>query len=385
MSNIKRSLISKIVIIITFCFVLYLLLPTAISDWTTEGPTWENTTFDNTTTNWDDNGEITLLSLYSDEYNTGSLDTSKWWWVRENSGAWIMGDTYIQINSTNTDMYEGTQTAPILLQNISNEDMTIITNISSTPDADYEGGGLIFYADDDNFVSFMYFYENGNRAFILKKEDNNVQAYNISDPISPADPIYLKLVKNNNDYLAYYSDDRATWTYFDSYSITDTMTDVGLTAYSASSADPEPFKFDWFMTSNFTRNGNVTVSHNAGASNVVSGYNIQLTTPTNTNISLTYADNDTSAERELGLGIPANDGWINGTISGDLYQYADLILTLYGNSTLTPIIESVTLQTSSTTIADPTNLTNTTGDFWVNYTWNITSDADYTEVMIHEE
>lgn len=342
-------------------------------------------TYYNVTTNWDDDSYVTILGLYGDEFDNGTLDEDKWWWVRESPSSWTMGDTYIQINSTNTDLNQDIETAPILLQNISNDDLIIITNLLSAPDANYEGGGLIFYADDDNFVAFMYFYANGNYQVIMKKEDNNVQVYEISSDLGSTSPIYLKLVKTGTTYTSYYSSDRSSWTQHYQYEISDTMTDAGILAYGAGSADPEPFMFNYFMTDNFTREGNYTVTHDAGVDNAVIGYNINLSTPDNTNISLFYGNNDTSEERLLGSGLVDVNGWINSTISGELYQDAQLILTLFGNHTNTPIIQNVTLVTDVIIPEDPANLTNATGAYWVNFTWDSATDADLWQVMIYEE
>jgi len=87
---------------------------------------------------------------------------------------------------------------------------------------------------------------------------------------------------------------------------------------------------------NHLSSGNITHWYDAGTGNVVSGYNISVITPANTNYTITQRQNDTSNNTVLGTALVATDGWINGTISGTKYQYTDIILTAYSNGTSTP-------------------------------------------------
>lgn len=199
-------------------------------------------------------GVIVLLLLVhgvnaspqSDEFNSGSLETGLWHWVREDSSAWIAGSSYIQINCTNTDMDASIQTAPLLLQNTTNINQTISTKISSNPDDIYEGGGLLFYADDDNYISVQYYNTSTTSRVIIKKEDNNVLSYEYNDT-ELMSPTYLRINKTENDYTGYYSVDGITWMAVGvTYTISDIMIDVGITSYGAPSTDPEPFLFDYF-------------------------------------------------------------------------------------------------------------------------------------------
>lgn len=336
---------------------------------------WQNTTLDNCTTGWNDNDTITLLGAYSDEFNNGTLDTANWFWIRENATQWVMGDTYIQINSTPTDMYQSTQTAPLLLRNVSSDNMSIVANVSGAPDADYEGGGLIFYADDDNFVSMMYYYGTGGTKVILKKEDNNVQEYT-SAVIGATDPIYLKITKVGNNYTGYYSANRTTWVELHEYTIADTMTDAGILAYGSASSDPEPFQFDFFMTDLFST-GNTTHWYDAGTDNRTYQIGVNATTPANTNYTVWVADNGTEAYTQISGGALSGSNVLN---IDTRYQNTDVQIRMNGVLGITPELYEVEFYTRPI----PVTIANETGQHWINYTWtNVSGNVSY-EVYVYE-
>ncbi|NJD51692.1 MAG: hypothetical protein FIB07_02375 [Candidatus Methanoperedens sp.] len=138
---------------------------------------------------------------YNDEFNTGMLDTMRWHWIRESPSNWSMTGTSFQMNVTNGTNIDDA-TAPLLLQDITDNNLSIITKLSAIPTTNYEGGGLIFYSDDNNFVDFEYYTANGFKYLILKKEENNIPAYNTPVKITSY-PIYLMLNKTGTSYTAF--------------------------------------------------------------------------------------------------------------------------------------------------------------------------------------
>jgi hypothetical protein len=80
------------------------------------------------TSNWSDSGELTIMSPQSDEFDSGALDTDKWYWERENVSNWFISTTpdptyggYLRMNTTDSDLYLGAASNPMLLQNVSND------------------------------------------------------------------------------------------------------------------------------------------------------------------------------------------------------------------------------------------------------------------------
>src|SRR5690606_22281806 len=94
-----------------------------------------------------------------DEFDGDALDTCRWSIVREDPTGYRVADGSLQIDTTPTDIY-GTDNRPvpnIVLQDQPGDEWTIETVVDgSALDRQYQQGGLIVYADDDNYVKFDY-------------------------------------------------------------------------------------------------------------------------------------------------------------------------------------------------------------------------------------
>lgn len=90
-------------------------------------------------------GKISLLSIlllsqvalasydtkYNDEFDSGMLDT-RWHWIRESPSNWSMTGTSFQMNVTNGTNIDDA-TSPLLLQDITDNNLSIITKLSAIP------------------------------------------------------------------------------------------------------------------------------------------------------------------------------------------------------------------------------------------------------------
>jgi len=122
-----------------------------------------------------------------------------------------------------------------------------------------------------------------------------------------------------------------------------------------------------------SESGNFTSTHNWTDGNVTGSIIANITTPDNTNYSIYY--------RESGIGdysLLASNQSGNGTFNiTTKYQNTDARVQLFGNGTVSPEIEKLTLQgeePEAPPITEympptPTNLSQTNGSSWVNYTW----------------
>ena len=185
---------------------------------------------------------------YNDEFDSGTLDTIRWHWIRESPPNWIMNGTSFQMNVTNSDMYQIVASAPLLLQNITDNNISIITKLSATPTTNSEGGGLIFYRNDNNFVQYLYFTHNGGatKSLVLKKEENNVAVFNYSIDIT-SDPIYLMLNKTGTSYTAYYStSEGGSWIQVYNYILNTAVNQAGLVTAGSGSSSGNAFIYDYF-------------------------------------------------------------------------------------------------------------------------------------------
>lgn len=398
----------SILLIVSILF----LIPAAVSDWTAEGPTWDNTSYDNTRIQRSTDNIII-------DWNP-SNETSRWT-MDENTGTDIHDE-----NATNTNdgILTGNWTTPGIVNltypldiiNVSADpslegfsELTVCSLVYPTADPGANYGRIVSKAQGTTGDDYALMQIGSsaptiqNRsAFRINTDEGNEIAEGTTI-LYPNTDWFFVCGRWNGTHIDIVLDGVVDTTTPKAIggTLDDSNLNLGIGRHPYDASGDRSFNGnvgDTYVIGSFLTlqqitdlmnntmhgSGNITVTYDAGVGNQVSGYNIKLTTSTNTNITLTYADNDTSAERELGTGIPAEDGWINGTVSGTLYQDASLILTLVGNQTETPIVESVTFQISSSSVADPTNLSNTTGDYWVNSTWDDSVDANSWQVMVYE-
>ena len=202
---------------------------------------------------------------YNDEFDSGSLDTIRWHWIRE-SPTWnyTMNGTSFQMNVTNTDMYQNTATAPLLLQDITDNNISIITKLSAVPATNSEGGGLIFYRNDNNYVQYEYYtHDGGIKSLVLKKEENNGAIFNKSINIT-SNPIYLMLNKSGTSYTAYYStSEGGSWIQVYNYTLNTTVNQAGLVTAGAGSSSGNAFIYDYFRAIRSDTMSSITRSANS--------------------------------------------------------------------------------------------------------------------------
>lgn len=149
-------------------------------------------------------------SPYDDEFNSSTLDP-KWTWIRETPTHWSLtaNPGYLRIVTQRKDIFEATNTAPVLLQTSPAGDFEISTKLTMSPTVNYQQAGLVIYGDDDNYVRLTYGYWDGLR-FEFGKEINAVMNSHWAGAPT-GNTFYLKIVKLGNNYIGYYSQDNSSW------------------------------------------------------------------------------------------------------------------------------------------------------------------------------
>ncbi|CAG0978622.1 hypothetical protein METP3_01938 [Methanosarcinales archaeon] len=343
------------IVVITLLFLGFIAGTAGASFKIDSSNNWQQSTIVNMTSNWSDSGELTIMSPESDEFDNGTLDRNKWYWERENVSNWFISPTpdltlggYLRINSTNSNLNNTIATNPMLLQNVSNENWTIIVRGQGNPSHNYDGAGIMIWGNDSNFLKYVYYYcpcfASPNRGFQIYNDTSNVSIY--TQKVAPTltnYTFYMKVIKNGINYSTYYSTNRTTWTYLSTNISTINPFKIGLTALDHNGGSPvrEPFNFSYFMTDGFTRPANTTHWYNATAGSIVSDININATTPENTNYTVTVY-NTSGATVNESIGQTGN--WTNSSINS---QNVSLYITWYGNQTNTPSLSSIEFVTTS--------------------------------------
>jgi hypothetical protein len=154
---------------------------------------------------------------FYDDFNDGSLDLSKWTWIRESIGNWDEGVTEagkLNIKTQNTEIYGTANNAAILRTNQQFTDNFIAEcTLKLTPTANFQRGMLIIYTNDNKHIGIGRIYNSyqGGRKLIVQNEiDGTTSEYYTNGDVNE---LKVKISKLGTDYLCYY-DIGANWVLF---------------------------------------------------------------------------------------------------------------------------------------------------------------------------
>ncbi len=210
-------------------------------------------TSNNATVNIDVTAPAT--GIVSDEFNTGSLDTSVWTFVNpKNDGSVSSTGTNLQITApagTQHDIWTNPD-APRIMQTIDNVDFDVVAKFDALPVGAYALTGFFVEADADTFLRFdVYSTNNANRFFSRTFDGpNDVTRLNANAGFASA-PFYLRLQRVGDQWTAYSSTDGTNWDVETSFSFSMNVTGIGITSGNAGSSPPEfTTSIDYFRVNN---------------------------------------------------------------------------------------------------------------------------------------
>ncbi|MFV2145033.1 ThuA domain-containing protein [Isoptericola sp. G70] len=158
-----------------------------------------------------------------DEFDGEELDTCRWQIVREDESGYRVADGSLQIDTTATDIYTGTNTdvPNIVLQDQPEGDWTVETRVDASQLVEqYQQGGLILYGDDDNYVKLDYVTDNAAgdpvSARLELRSEVDATVVNPQPNVSglTEDVWSLRLTKEGTTFTGSYSTDGETWEQF---------------------------------------------------------------------------------------------------------------------------------------------------------------------------
>ncbi len=186
-------------------------------------------------------------SLYDDDFNSPQLDP-KWHWVREIPTHWSLtaNPGYLRIITEPKDIWQQTNTAPLLLQAAPSDNYIIETKVYITPLYQHQQGGLVIYGNDDNYVRLTYGFFNWIGIEFGKEISGNFQSIVIDVPSRAS--YYLRIMKIGKSFSGYYSEDGNNWVLVVLHSgVNLTPSYIGLLAFhSPGGASETPADFDYF-------------------------------------------------------------------------------------------------------------------------------------------
>ncbi|MGC4747357.1 alpha-glucuronidase family glycosyl hydrolase [Micromonospora sp. DT201] len=194
----------------------------------------------------------------SDEFESTQLG-SQWQWVRPDESARRLADGSLVITAQQGDLQGNTNTAKNLaLQNVDGDWTAESRIVFSRPLANNnEQGGVIGYADDNNYVKLAW--EMGNataankvRLVLLREQNGATSTLEITGAdaqrIVGADgAIWLRLTKIGDSYRAYYSRDGSVYRYIGSTTLNVEPTKAGLMAFNRAGTSTDlDVAFDYY-------------------------------------------------------------------------------------------------------------------------------------------
>jgi alpha-glucuronidase len=195
----------------------------------------------------------------SDEFES-SEPGGQWRWVREDAGRWRLADGALSITSQSGDLQGSVNTARnIALQDVHGDWAVDSRVVFSRPiAANNEQGGVIAYADDDNYVKLAWEMADANapvnkrRLVLLREQQGVVTTTQVTGAgaqrIVGADgALWLRLTKTGNTYKAYYSGDGATYRFMGATTLDAVPTGAGMVAFNRSGTSTDlDAAFDYF-------------------------------------------------------------------------------------------------------------------------------------------
>lgn len=157
------------------------------------------------------NGEVT--STWRDDFEAGL--SAPWDWTNENPTQWNLTEKpgYLRIYAS----AYGTGVENLLLRPAAPGNFTIETRLLFEPDTNFQVAGLVIYQDGKNFLQLGRAYcDNpdtcaGNGIYFDSVLGGNLVSTNFATKVEFSKEAYLRLVRNGDMVMAFYSPDGEDW------------------------------------------------------------------------------------------------------------------------------------------------------------------------------
>ncbi len=198
-------------------------------------------------------------TLAGSDFDAPTLDP-RWRWVRPDDDAWQLSEGALTISARTGDLEGTANTARnVALQDV-NGDWTAESKLAfSRPvGAENEQGGIVAYADDDNYVKLAWEMSDVDAPInklrvVLVGEQNGVA---VTTQVTGAEAqrivgqggaIWLRLTKTGDTYRAYYSGDGEVYRFMGTTTLGTEPTGAGLVAFNRAGTTTDlDVAFDYF-------------------------------------------------------------------------------------------------------------------------------------------
>ncbi|WP_166354344.1 ThuA domain-containing protein [Phytoactinopolyspora limicola] len=187
----------------------------------------------------------------SDEFDGDALDGCRWSVLRTAPGTEVTQvDGQLVLPVTNGDINES-EPGPIsyLGQPALEGEWEIETRLTLEHTREWQYGGLMLHADDDNYVRVSYTASSATNRFLeFQSETNGSRTWHANNVAVPGDPdtVHLRLASDGSELTAAYSVDGEDWTDLDGAAVVKEDATVGLVAAGDTGAIEVDAYVDYF-------------------------------------------------------------------------------------------------------------------------------------------
>jgi alpha-glucuronidase len=180
----------------------------------------------------------------SDEFDSAELG-SQWQWLREDAARWRLSDGSLVITSQAGDLQGSANTARnVALQDVNGDWTADSKLVFSRPLANTnEQGGILAYANDDNYVKLAWEMANTTgpinklRVVMVREQNGSASALQVTGSdaqriVGEDGAIWLRLKKTGSTYKAYYSSDGSVYRFMGSTTLSSEPAQAGLLAFN---------------------------------------------------------------------------------------------------------------------------------------------------------
>jgi len=342
--------------------------------------------------------------IISDDFSASTLNTTLWTVFNPKSDAnfTIVGtgtsDALLSIsvpNGTSHNVWNNGNLAPRIMQAANNTDFEIEVKFESQLTSQFQMQGVIVQQNDSNYLRFDFFKDATTTNLFAASITNGTANLENSLVISPGNPLYLRVKRQGDQWTQSYSYDGANWITAANFSHVLSVTSVG--PFVGNHGNPESSSpaftglIDYFFN---TTSPIIPEDPDSTPPTVIGNTPTGTGVPVTTNITVTFNEsmNQTSVENAFSI-----DPSVNGTFTWSTMNFnPDANLTpntlytvtigtgaedLAGNNLATDHLWNFTTApaTQNYVPPDPINLLNSSGAYWVNYTWSAGTGTNVTD------
>jgi len=191
-------------------------------------------------------------ALTSDDFNTFSLDSSLWTVVDPQGDSTISVDGYrLKIDvpaGTPHDVWLSGNMAPRVMQAVEDVDFEIAVKFESSVNEQFQMQGILVEQDTSNFLRFDFHSDGTNTKIFAAAFSNGSASVKVNEVVAVGNPAFLRVTRNANEWIQWYSADGVTWTQAVSFTHALAVEAAGVFAGNSGNGAPRHIAFiDYFF------------------------------------------------------------------------------------------------------------------------------------------